>query len=971
MTPTTTELFPDGVVVADPVATLEWFKAELAAAGGVEPWAGCRDAIEALERAWAAPPVPRPEPPGSSAAHAALRQLALLGKDPAKTWFRTIRHGKGANGRRKGADLHGFDEAALRADAAQGASLYLVVGEATAASGVDRHGRPTGAVIDNDIEAVPALFVEWDSGDIAEQLGAWQRLGLPEPTLMLTTGGKSAHVYWRLREPLAAAEWKAATARLIAFCKSDKACSNTSRVMRLAGSRYVDKETGKQTGARAEIVHEAPEAIYDLAQLLACLPPAPAPSPAPSPAPRRDHDARPLVEVREALLQIPPILPQNGQREQFRSLAWGLLCAVREAGSADSMALALLEEHSPAVLDAAEYLQTEPHSITAATFWHLARQAGWRPLQERGAQPPAGGGMAAAPATAGGGDGVRGLPWLLARLDRGTGPAGARKTTAGDLAQDLLMVAGDRLRFNELRLLPEIDGEPIEGHALDTLHVQLQLRGMNITAEAAGDALVTAALQRRYHPVREYLDRVAADPSIEPLDLTALVGQFLRPGDPAGSLQSRMLAKTLIGAVARAFQPGCKLDTCCVLVGGQGAQKSTFWQEIAGPPYYSSSSLGSLDKDALMLVHSAWFLEAAELETITSRRAAGELKGFLSTAVDHFRVPYGRTITRRPRGSVMVGTSNRTDFLTDETGSRRFWIIPVITTEIDVAGVRAIRDRIWKSAALAYRRGERWWLDKADEAASEIENQQFAAGHPWEGPVGEWLESRGSAPFTSAEALVLAGLRQRDQIQRRDEMALATVLGPMGWVQRRGRVEGERKRMWFRAEDVPVPTVPTCPDLESDRLGRADASQDKRSGKLSQPSRPKNEDSLEKVASRGQWHTARGSTEKRSGQAGQGREACQRNGSAVPTSKSEVGTRLGQAPEVGTAAPSTVRGWAEAACEALRLAPDPVNLQSVADWLDQHPAQPGCTRAALAVALDRLRADEGADTPLLFPEVLP
>lgn len=921
-----------------------------------------------LERAWEAPAAVRPDT-GSNAAQQALQHLQLLGKDPRQTWFRSIRHGKGANRRRRGADLHGFNEAELRADAAENAALYFVVGNARTASG------KKGAVKNNDVETLPALFVEWDDMPVQEQLTAWEQLGLPEPTLMLTTGGASAHLYWRLQQPATKAEWDAITARLIAHCKSDTNCAGAARVMRLAGSRYIDKKTGQPTGSRAEIVHEAPEAIYTLEEITACLPaPATAPSPAataPSKAIRPTQQpapaARPLEQVHEALLQIPQILPDTGQRERFRSLAWGLLCAVREAGADDGMALALLEEHSPLVRDAAEYLKTDPHSVTAATFWHLAREAGWKPEREQRRQQKASATApdAPRPTPAEAAAEATGLAWLLDRLDTGTGPAGARKTTAGDLAQSLMVVAGSRLRFNQQTLLAEIDGQPIEGTSLDTMHVALQLRGMNVTAENTVAAVATAALQHPYHPVTEYLDRVAADPAIEPLDLTALVGMFLRPGDPPGTLQARMLAKTLIGAVARAFEPGCKHDTACTLVGEQGAQKSTFWEALAGPAFYSSSSLGRLEKDSLMLVHATWFLEIAELETVTGKRAAGELKNFLSTRVDCFRPPYGKTMGRHQRPSVMVATSNRTDFLTDETGSRRFWIIPVTAKEIDVAGVRAIRDRIWKSAVLAYRRGERWWLDKADEAASEIENKEFSASHPWESPISDWLAGRGRTPFTSAEALVHAGLRQRDQIHRRDEMALATVMAGMGWVQRRIQHGRTRQRMWLPAADAPVPNLPDLPDLGTGEVGQRDRLKRNDSQPCAQPARPEIKDWPEAVPVRGSDTQHKVSREKRSGTPGSAREASHSQGSGCPTLPVEVGHEVGHGPEVGHEAPATVADWCEVALAELRLAPHLMHLPEVMAWLRARDA--GVSQRQAGDALERLRqADADHDQPTLL-----
>ena len=53
----------------------------------------------------------------------ALQFLALLGKEPETTYFRTIRHRSGANRSRRGADLLGFDAAALEADNAAGDSI--------------------------------------------------------------------------------------------------------------------------------------------------------------------------------------------------------------------------------------------------------------------------------------------------------------------------------------------------------------------------------------------------------------------------------------------------------------------------------------------------------------------------------------------------------------------------------------------------------------------------------------------------------------------------------------------------------------------------------------------------------------------------------------------------------------------------------------------------------------------------------
>ena len=68
--------------------------------------------------------------------------------------------------------------------------------------------------------------------------------------------------------------------------------------------------------------------------------------------------------------------------------------------------------------------------------------------------------------------------------------------------------------------------------------------------------------------------------------------------------------------------------------------------------------------------------EIAELDRISPNpEKAASLKALLSSPVDTFRRPYGRSIGAYPRPSIMVSSCNRTDFLNDPTGSRRFWVI--------------------------------------------------------------------------------------------------------------------------------------------------------------------------------------------------------------------------------------------------------------------------------------------------------
>lgn len=304
----------------------------------------------------------------------ATQLLELLGKDPAYTWFRTLKPipGKGSrsNFSRRGADLQGFDVAALGADNRAGAGIYFITGDADQ---VSKKG-----VSAADVTCCRAVFVEWDERTIQWQVQAWQELGLPKPSAMVTTGGNSVHCYWVLSEPMDRAPWEVLQKRLIAHCESDKACSDPSRPMRLPGFRYVDKTTGKLTEHSAELLHKS-DARYSAADIEACLP-APAPTPAKpvTAAPGRQFEPRSIDEINAAAEFIPERVVGEGTYLESRNALCGCSSALAEAGAGDpdEMALALLGHKWPDEGTARQVLETAT-TRNAASFWAIAQKNGY------------------------------------------------------------------------------------------------------------------------------------------------------------------------------------------------------------------------------------------------------------------------------------------------------------------------------------------------------------------------------------------------------------------------------------------------------------------------------------------------------------------------------------------------------------------------------------------------------------------
>jgi len=385
-----------------------------------------------------------------------------------------------------------------------------------------------------------------------------------------------------------------------------------------------------------------------------------------------------------------------------------------------------------------------------------------------------------------------------------------RELKAGDLSVLLRQHLGQRLRWNTLQKRIELDGRHLPPSQVELIHVDLSEYGYSIGKETAIDVIRRTALANQYNPVEEYLDLIAADVAIEPIDLDRVATEFLGTQDP---LYDSMLASTLVGAVARTYEPGCKFDTCLVLKGGQGVRKSSFVKALASPDWLNDTTQPK-EKETLQAIHSCWVMELAELDSLTTKREAGAVKALLSSSIDKYQLPYGRAIEECPRRSVMIGTCNRDDFLRDDTGSRRFWVIDLhhnfaAGSLIDVDRVVGERDRIWKAAVLAYRAGRQCWLSHEQQNESNRRNRGYEQEHPWESRIARWLTLDTPQGFTTEQCLLNSEIRIcEDAIQHKDLQDAANILRRLGYNKTLHQVRAyNNKRVWFPASGASSPVA--------------------------------------------------------------------------------------------------------------------------------------------------------------------
>ena len=264
--------------------------------------------------------------------------------------------------------------------------------------------------------------------------------------------------------------------------------------------------------------------------------------------------------------------------------------------------------------------------------------------------------------------------------------------------------------------------------------------GVQFPESRFSKALSTVADKRRFNPLREYLQQLPEWDNVPRVD--TLLVDYLGAKDSAYT--RAVTRKTLIGAVQRVLQPGCKFDTVLVLDGKPGIGKSTLLRKLGGKWFSDSLSLADTrDKTAAEKLQGVWIMEIGEMQG-TRKADVDVMKGFISRQVDEYRAAYGRVVERHPRTAIICGTTNSTGgFLRDTTGNRRFWPVTVNGGgPLSVWGMtEETRAQIWAEAMVYVAEGETSYLDAAMELEAAKAQQAALMYDEREGDVIDYLET--------------------------------------------------------------------------------------------------------------------------------------------------------------------------------------------------------------------------------------
>lgn len=336
-------------------------------------------------------------------------------------------------------------------------------------------------------------------------------------------------------------------------------------------------------------------------------------------------------------------------------------------------------------------------------------------------------------------------------------------------------------------------GEWSDAHTARTT-IWLQRQGIPAKPRTVDSALLAVAHENEVDPLEDWLLGLEWDGQNR-------IGTWLADycQSERSDANSVMGSKFLIGAVARAMKPGCRMDVMLVLEGPQGVKKSTLIKILGGE--HTGENLPDFhSKDAMLTAGTKWIIEVSELAAVR-KSDLEHVKAFISRLEDTFRPVYGRYNVTAKRRCVLIGNLNPdgVGYLQDTTGNRRFW--PVKVGMIDVDALRRDRDQIWAEALYCYHRGDHWWLDGEEHALVGSQQSERVIEDPWAAAIERWAEGQ-VGTFTTMDVAIGALSMKTQDVNRGTSTRIGIILRKLGISKKRVREENELSWVYYRPDPV-------------------------------------------------------------------------------------------------------------------------------------------------------------------------
>jgi predicted P-loop ATPase len=256
----------------------------------------------------------------------------------------------------------------------------------------------------------------------------------------------------------------------------------------------------------------------------------------------------------------------------------------------------------------------------------------------------------------------------------------------------------------------------------------------------------------------------------------------------------------------RVLEPGCKADAAPIFVGEQYVGKSYAVASMVPDARMSTEIRLDDNEDNLSRkMRGKLIAEFAELRGLHTKELEG-IKAFVSRQYEEWVPKYMEFATVYPRRLLFIGTSNKDELFSDETGNRRWF--PVKVTRGDCEAIKRDRSQLWAEGVFMFRKeGVQRYYEKANCLAKNTRDE-FMIGDVWEEKINQYLHEEDADGVvnltrdflrTGNILQVALGIDIR-HMKKLDEMRVGKILRKFGYNQVRKCINGQQTRVWVKNE---------------------------------------------------------------------------------------------------------------------------------------------------------------------------
>ena len=201
----------------------------------------------------------------------------------------------------------------------------------------------------------------------------------------------------------------------------------------------------------------------------------------------------------------------------------------------------------------------------------------------------------------------------------------------------------------------------------------------------------------------------------------------VKGGEQEQMLWYRYLKKWLVGMVASWLSDDVVNNVILVLIGEQGAYKTTWFNYLLPPPlkqyFYTKTNANRMSKDDILTLAQYALVCCEELDTMRPAEL-NQLKAAVTMPSIDERAAYAHYHEHRKHIASFCGTGNNTQFLSDPTGNRR-WLPFEVESIVSPREHPFAYEGIYAQALALYESGFQFWFTKEEIQELNRHNKQF------------------------------------------------------------------------------------------------------------------------------------------------------------------------------------------------------------------------------------------------------